>query len=189
MDTWFKQIKVFLGSPSDLTEERQRFRDIITEVNLFASLQGIQFDPLTSEDIPRDIGHPQELIDEKIFRDCEIFALLLWKRWGTPTKKYTSGFQEEYETAKALKEENHNIKICLYLRDIPTCMFEDPGPQLIQVLTFRTKVQNECLYGTYKNVDEWALLLKKDLANWLDQPRINKRIEQAMKEKDETNRQ
>lgn len=177
MDTYLTVIKVFLGSPSDLIEERQRFSSIIEDVNMWASLRRIRFDPKTSEDISRDVGHPQDLINDIIFRDCKIFALLLWKRWGEPTNKYSSGFEEEYETAKALKEENDEVKVCLYLREIPIDMLEDPGPQLKQVLAFRDKIKDECLYAPYKNVDEWTKLLKQDLRDLLDQPRILKHME------------
>jgi hypothetical protein len=183
VDTCLTVIKVFLGSPSDLIEERQRFRSIVDEVNLFASLWGIQFDPRTDADVSRDVGHPQDLINDKIFRDCKIFALLLWKKWGTPTKKYSSGFEEEYETAKTLKKKNKEVKVCLYLREIPIYMLEDPGPQLTQVLAFRAKAEKECLYGHYKDVDEWAKLLRQDLREWLDLPRIRKHTERVLRER------
>jgi hypothetical protein len=182
VDTYLKHIEVFLGSPSDLIEEREQFGKIVDQVNLWAKLWGIQFDPLTSADVSRDMGHPQDLINNKIFRDCKIFALLLWKRWGTPTKKYTSGFEEEYETAKALKGENNEVKVCLYLREIPVYMLEDPGPQLTQVLAFRAKAAKECLHGPYKDVNEWAKLLTEDLRDWLNQPRISKRTERVLRE-------
>jgi hypothetical protein len=187
VDTCVTQIMVFLGSPSDLIEEREQFSKILDEVNFWSVLQGIRFEPRTNADVSRDMGDPQDLINNKIFKDCKIFALLLWKRWGTPTTKYTSGFEEEYETAKALKEENSDVKICLYLRDIPIYMLDDPGPELIQVLAFRAKVEieRECLYGPYKDVDEWAKLLKQDLRDWLNQPRILKHTKR-MKAENET---
>lgn len=181
VDTCLKEIRVFLGSPSDLVEERKRFRDIVDEVNYWTYLMGIQFVPLSSEDVSPDMGHPQDLINEGIFQDCEIFVLLLWKRWGTPTGKYTSGFEEEYEAAKALKEKNSDVKIWLYLRDIPNCMLDDPGPQLTKVLAFRKKLEKECWYVPYKDEDQWKQLLQCHLRDWLNLPRILKRTKMTVK--------
>jgi hypothetical protein len=184
VDSYLTEIKVFLGSPSDLIEERQKFRDIVAYVNKWAYLSRIQFAARSSEDLSPDVGHAQDLINEKVFRDCRIFALLLWKKWGTPTKRYTSGFEEEYETARALKEEDSDIRISLYLRDIPNCMLEAPDPDLVKVLAFREKAKGECFYKTYKNVDEWAKLLEENLRDWLNQPKIRKHTAHVlMKEK------
>lgn len=172
-----KLVKVFLGSPSDLIQERERFRSIVEEVNKWANLMGIRFVPVSGEDVLHDIGHPQELINEGIIKECEIFVLLLWKWWGTPTQKYTSGFEEEYEVAKSLKKKNRKVKIWLYLRDIASDMLADPGKQLRKVLAFRKKIEKECLYVPYKDEDQWEQLLQQDLRDWLNQPRILKRTE------------
>jgi hypothetical protein len=182
METYLTEIKVFLGSPSDLVEERQKFRDIIAYVNKWAYLSRIQFAARSSDDLSPDVGHAQDLINERVFRDCKIFALLLWKKWGTPTKRYSSGFEEEYETARALKAEDNEIRISLYFRDIPSYMLNEPDRELERVLAFREKAKDECFYKTYENVDEWAKLLEENLRDWLNQPRILKRTARALME-------
>lgn len=164
-------IKVFIGSPGDVTKERELFRDIVSEVNkIKANPMGIQLEALGWEDTLPGKGRPQGLINEDI-EQSNLVVLLLWKRWGTPTGKYTSGFEEEYELAKSLNEKtNGKPEIWLYFRDVPEDMLADPGKQLRQVLDFRNKIETEkkFLYRAYEDVNKWEKLLREHLCRWLD---------------------
>lgn len=76
METYRKVIKVFIGSPDDLNQERNRFREIVDEANrLKANIMRIQFDPVGWEDTLPGKGRPQELINEDI-KECDIIVLL-----------------------------------------------------------------------------------------------------------------
>jgi len=136
-------VKVFIASPSDLNEERTKFPDIITEVNrIKANSKKIQLEPVGWEDTLPGKGRPQKLINKDI-RNCELIVMLLWKRWGSSTGKYTSGFEEEYELASSLNKRTGKPDIWLYFRSVPDSMLADPGEQLRQVLDFRSKVEVE----------------------------------------------
>ncbi len=171
MVTYRKVIRVFIASPADLIAERTRFPNIIDEVNkIKANSKEIQLEPVGWKDTLPGRGRPQELINKDIER-CDLITMLLWKRWGTSTGKYTSGFEEEYELAKSLNEKtNGKPEIWLYFRAIPDDMLADPGKQLRQVLDFRNKIETEkkFLYRAYEDVDEWVQLFREHLCRWLD---------------------
>jgi hypothetical protein len=160
-----------MGSPSDLAQERTRFRDILVDVNgIKANSIGIELKPLDSRDTLPGQGRPQKLINDDV-KKSDLIVLLLWKRWGTPTGKYSSGFEEEYELAKSMnKKTNDKPEIWLYFRDVPKDMLVDPGEQLRQVLDFRTKIEaeNRFYYHAYKDENDWERLFREHLCRWLD---------------------
>ena len=163
-------IQVFIASPSDLKEERRRFRKIIEEVNLSKAYgSGIQLEPHGWEDTLPGIGRPQDFINKYIDK-CGLMIMLLRKWWGTPTGKYSSGFEEEYERGKCLHGKHSKPDIMLYFRDPPDDMMKDPGKQLQQVLEFKEKIKSErkFLYKSYEDENEWERLFRNHLSLWLD---------------------
>jgi len=169
-DDFRKVLRVFIASPSDLEAERRLFRGIVDEVNQSkANGMGTQLEPLGWEDTLPGSGRPQELINEDVKR-CDLMIMLLWKRWGTPTGEYSSGFEEEYELAKRLLEEEGKPEIMLYFRKIPDDMLADPGEQLKKVLKFREKIESKrrFLYKSYEGEDQWRRLFREHLSLWLD---------------------
>lgn len=144
MAEYRKVIRIFMGSPSDLAKEHTLFRGSVAEVNrIKANSVGIELKPLDGRDTLPGKGRPQELINEDV-KKSDLIVLLLWKRWGTPTGKYSSGFEEEYELAKSMNEKTKGKpEIWLYFREGPNDMLADPDEQLKQVLDFRTKIEKE----------------------------------------------
>jgi tetratricopeptide (TPR) repeat protein len=165
------RIFVFVASPGDLNDERQKFHEAILEINrLKAEHLGLQLVPLGWEDTLPGRGRPQELINREI-ESCDLFVLLLWKRWGTPTGKYSSGTEEEFELARRLSEgAKDKPAIWLYFKKVPDDMMADPGSQLKQVLKFRTRIEEEraFLYCPFDTTDVWARVFKEHLAKWID---------------------
>jgi tetratricopeptide (TPR) repeat protein len=169
-DDFRKVLRVFIASPGDLGEERRLFRDIVDEVNRSkANGMGMQLEPLGWEDTLPGSGRPQELINEDV-KKCDLMIMLLWKRWGTPTGEYSSGFEEEYELAKRLLDEEGAPEIMLYFRKIPDDMLADPGEQLKQVQKFKEKIESErkFLYKSYEDENRWEKIFREHLSKWLD---------------------
>lgn len=164
-------IRVFVASPGDLSDERAKFRDVIEEVNrIKAEPAGIHLIAVGWEDTLPGKGRPQSLINQDV-EVCDLFILLLWKRWGSETDSYSSGTEEEFELAKALNErQGGRPDILLYFKSVPDEMLADPGPQLQQVLKFRTKIEEErsFLYSSFSSADEWEKKFREHLCRWLD---------------------
>jgi len=164
-EKYLKRTSVFIASPGDLNAERSIFPDVIEKVNrIKAKSEGILLEAVGWEDTLPGKGRPQEKINKDV-KSSHLIVMLLWKRWGTPTGKYSSGFEEEYEIACANDKE-----IWLYFRDIPDDMLADPGEQLQKVLEFRNKVEieKEFLFKRYEEGNAWKEQLFEDLCRWLD---------------------
>ena len=164
-DKYLKVTRVFIASPGDLNAERGLFPDIIERVNqIKAKSKGILLEAVGWEDTLPGKGRPQEKINKDV-KSSHLIVMLLWKRWGTLTGKYSSGFEEEYEVACASDKE-----IWLYFRDIPDDMLADPGQQLKKVLKFRDKVETEkeFLFKRYEEENAWKEQFFEDLCRWLD---------------------
>jgi tetratricopeptide (TPR) repeat protein len=176
MGEFCKVIRIFMGSPSDLAQERTRFRKIVADVNkIKANSMGIELKPLDWGDTLPGKGRPQGLIND-VVKTSDLIVLLLWKRWGTSTEEYSSGFEEEYELAKSMNEKTKGKpEIWLYFRDVPKDMLADPDEQLKHVLDFKTKIEKEqrFLYHAYKNRNDWEKSLKDHLGRWLDKTEEN----------------
>ena len=165
---YLEEYPIFISYPSDLIDEKKMFFEIIELTNnLKAKSKGILLEGMCWEDTLPAMGRPQEKINED-FKKSRLVVMLLWKRWGSSTGKYSSGFEEEFEEAQ-----KNGTDIWVYFRDIPNNMLEDPGEQLKKVLEFQNKIETEktCLFRRYKDQDEWKKQFCLDLMKWLDQER------------------
>ncbi|HYO64406.1 MAG TPA: tetratricopeptide repeat protein [Pyrinomonadaceae bacterium] len=165
-------VNVFIASPSDLGSERKAFRLALERLNkLKAKGMGYSFEPLGWEDALPGGGRPQKLINDDV-RRCDIFVMLLWKRWGTPTgsKKFTSGTEEEFSIAFNRFKKTGSPHLLLYFRSVPQAQMADPGDQLKKVNAFRTKIdmEKELLYKVYDRPQQWEDFLMDHLSKWLD---------------------
>lgn len=94
-----KVVRVFIGSPGDLVNERYKFRDVIEELNQTAALEHcVHLEAVGWEDTQIGPGRPQERINEDL-KSCQLIVLALWRRWGSETGEYSSGFEEEFKWA------------------------------------------------------------------------------------------
>src|SRR3990167_922463 len=105
-ETVRKVKRIFVASPGDLAKERKRFPKILERINrLKAHPIGVDLEARGWEDTPPGMGRPQALINQDVEK-CDLFVMLLWKRWGTPPggdSQYTSGTQEEFELASKIE--------------------------------------------------------------------------------------
>ena len=94
---------VFVASPSDVVEERDRLGTIIKEFNSMHSRRtGIRLELLRWEhDVSPAVGRdPQAVINDQIPEDYDVFISIFWNRFGSPTSRADSGTAEEYKKRK-----------------------------------------------------------------------------------------
>lgn len=141
-----KIIRVFLGSPGDLGEERRLAKGITDEFNqLWADELGYQVELVGWEDTVTQFGRPQATINQDLER-CELFVGIMWKRWGTPpdhSGPYTSGFEEEFRTSIERRSRHGRPEISLFFKRIEPEFLSDPGVDLQKVLAFKRKLVDE----------------------------------------------
>jgi hypothetical protein len=91
-------IQVMIASPGDVANERQVIRDVIHDwnyVHSFAAkavLLPVGWETHSSPDLS---GRPQELINERVLKHCDLLVGIFWTRLGSPTGRSASGSVEE----------------------------------------------------------------------------------------------
>ena len=93
----------------------------------------------------------------------------MWKRWGSPTGSFRSGFEEEFERALKRWRETRVPELWLYFKSVASDQLADPGEQLRSVIAFRDRLeaQREVLFKTFSNESEWKDLLCDTLLKYL----------------------
>ncbi|MFV1594049.1 DUF4062 domain-containing protein [Phaeobacter sp. JH20_36] len=142
-----KIIKVFLGSPGDLEEERRAAKGIVDEENAnHANELGYHIDLVGWEDTVSQRRRAQDAINVDLDQ-CEYFVGLMWKKWGTPPgpdgHPYSSGFEEEYRRSVDRHERTGKPEISLLFKEIPSDDLLDVGRQLEKVLRFQKEINEE----------------------------------------------
>src|ERR1017187_8021432 len=94
-------VRLFLASPSDVSEERCVVEKTVGEINRsVARALGVTVDLMRWEDVVPAMGRPQQVIlDQLDIEDTDLFVGVLWSRFGSPTGKARSGTEEEFTIA------------------------------------------------------------------------------------------
>jgi hypothetical protein len=164
---------IFLASPSDLSEERDAVNNVINELNIsFGTPNRIVLE-LQKWETHSAPAISSESVQNIINNDIPVYDLfigLLWMRFGTPTKEYGSGTEEEFNIAyERFIKDNNSIQILFYFKDAPPPSLSDVKPeQLIKVNDFKSSLQE-------KKILHWEFKLKDDLEKYL-RSHIPKRI-------------
>ncbi len=164
-------IKAFLASPGDLGDERRRAKDVVEEVNRSVGRTwGITIELLGWEDTLPGAGRPQELINKDV-DTCDLFIGALWRRWGEPTGKYSSGFEEEFERARARRQTTGTPEIWLAFKRVDPEQLQDPGEHLRKVLTFREvqRAARELLYKQFADPEDWSRQLREWVTTYVSE--------------------
>ncbi|WP_159593371.1 DUF4062 domain-containing protein [Chelativorans xinjiangense] len=138
-----KLIRIFIGSPGGLDEERQAAHDVVKSVNRSHSERwGLHFKLLGWENAVPGYVRPQSKLNEDLDR-CDYFIGVLWNKWGsrpsTDPGGYTSGFEEEYFRAKMRIENGLMKDMAIYFKEIEVPAGMEPGEEVRKVFDFRQK--------------------------------------------------
>jgi tetratricopeptide (TPR) repeat protein len=166
MSTPQRTIKVFIASPGDLAIERRAFKEVIDELNKgYGRGAKVTFEPLGWEDALAQVGRRSQSLINKDIDDCDVFVLVMWRRWGQPAPDaapLTSYTEEEFYRALARYEKDGKPTIFVFFKHIDPGQMADPGPELAKVLAFRRKLEEtrRVLYRGFP--DERAFRLEID---------------------------
>ena len=164
-----EEYKLFIGSPSDVQEEREIIEDIVNKMNDFYEPFDVPKLKLISlkTNVRSKIGHleSQKVIDKQIDGKYNVFIGILWKKFGTKTGNYDSGTEQEFYNAYSKYEENpKSMEIMFYFCERTPEFSEIDGNQLALVQKFRKKLEdNNGLYKTYSSIEEFKETIKNDL--------------------------
>lgn len=167
-------LTIFVASPSDVSDERDRLDTIVHEVNkTHARWTGVRLELVRWErDVSPAAGKdPQAIVNDQIPQDYEIFVGILWNRLGSPTRRADSGTVEEYEMAKERHDKDpDSVRLMLYFKDSPppTMVGFEPD-QYKKVQEFQSRVRNEAIYRIFSTVEDFANSIRLDLSKLLQE--------------------
>lgn len=162
-------LSIFLASPNDLVEERKIIKETIDRMNkVIGRNLNWSIELLGWEDMLPGYARPQKLINNDV-KACDLFIGILWKRWGSETKKYDSGFNEEFTIARHQRIKSNKPEIWLFFKNIDEDSLKDPGPQLRKVIDFKEKqIQlKELMFKEFNDADDWRNLISDDLYSYI----------------------
>jgi hypothetical protein len=151
------RIIVFLASPGDVEEERALVQRIIDSFGkVFEEKYGIVPCLRRFENLPPGGGRPQSQINPLV-DESHLFVGILYQRWGTKTRRYSSGFDEEFQRAFRRWKRTRAPDLCIFFRD-PHGRGKDPI-----IADFKRKYQQELLWKSYNSPEEFAELFREFL--------------------------
>lgn len=168
-------LSIFLASPGDLSDERERTKEVVQRWNRAWSRHlGVRLELLRWEDDAYpDVGEDgQDVINRQVATDWDFFIGLMWSRFGTATGRADSGTQEEFNRAiERYKSYPSEISILFYFKDAPIAPSHVDPAQLQKVLDFKRQVQNKgLLTWEFTDVDQFDKLidlhLTKHVQEW-----------------------
>jgi mRNA-degrading endonuclease RelE of RelBE toxin-antitoxin system len=157
---------IFLASPSDLLDERESITDVINELNLTYGnpnkivLELLKWETNSAPSISN--SNVQNIINYDI-PTYDLFIGLLWMRFGTPTKEFGSGTEEEFNIAYTkFKEDNNSLQILFYFKNAAPKSLDDINPeQLGKVKDFKlTLGEKNVLFWDYNSKEELTRFLR-----------------------------
>jgi Domain of unknown function (DUF4062) len=168
-------LRIFLASPGELSEERNRLEEVVKELNITLGRQaGVRLELVKWEtDAYPDFGaEPQAVIDEQVGDDYDIFLGILWTRFGLPTSDAASGTEHEFRRAYSRYKRNPSLmRIMFYFRDGEVSTTKIDAEQLLKVQLFRKELgELGSLYWTYRTANDFVNLarvhLTKQILSW-----------------------
>lgn len=163
--------RCFIASPGDTSEERDLCDKVIEDINTsMGSYFGFRLETVKWENnVHPAIGTDgQDVINEQLGLNYDIFIGIMYMRFGTPTPRAGSGTEEEFNRAVSLHQANNYVEIMFYFNNKASNISDIDATQLFEVKAFKEKVRNAgCLYWDYDGQEEFANYLRKHLIQYL----------------------
>lgn len=167
---------MFLGSPSDTKEERAKVEQIFNELNkTIGNVNNITIKLITWENyVHPSFGSPQDVINEQISNNYDVFLCIFWTTLGTPTSKAESGTIEELKNAINRVQNGDDVDIMVYFKTGSPKLITELGSDFQKVIEYKRKY-NLSLYREFVDSKEFAEIFRQDFTNLLNR-RIQKNI-------------
>lgn len=183
--------KIFLASPGDTNAERLAAEEAVEEINKsIGSRDNFRLELLKWEnDTYPSVGEDgQDVINKQIGSDYQIFVGIMWKKFGSPTKRAGSGTEEEFNLAYERYTSKKDIQIMFYFNSAPIPQDADLV-QFQKVREFKKKI--EILGAYHKPFDstkDFEKSLRMDLTRYVKDI-LKEEIQEAVISKPEELRQ
>ncbi len=186
------EIRIFLASPGDVSEERNLAERIISESNRDICeprnyrLKLIRWENDTYPTIDQD---GQQVINKQLvlneFQTYDLFIGIMWMKFGTPTPRAGSGTEEEYNLAHLAFQEHGLPHIMFYFNQAPPKSF--PGKRELegmqQVTEFKDRLKGIGLIGNYKGADDFGNQFRRHLNTYINDHFFKKKTHRKARSK------
>lgn len=179
-----RRLSIFVASPGDVRDERERVHRIVEEMNqpgALADQYGLTLQVLDWRNAIPGAGRPETVILNQLqLESWDIFIGVLWYRFGSPTggqdpatgRFYDSGTEEEFRLAYRAWQETGRPHILTYQRtSAPTTLSDIVPEQLTKVQSFWKEFgpdgQHPGLFQQYETPDNFERRVRGDLIKLL----------------------
>ncbi|MBM3749297.1 MAG: NACHT domain-containing protein, partial [Acidobacteria bacterium] len=152
-----KRLRLFVASPGDVAEERERLAKVVDALRIHvAAAHGLDLELVRWETHVRPgAGADAQAVVNPQIGTYDLFIGILWNRFGTPTKRAESGTREEFDQAYARwQKDPSSLEIWVYFSQQPyTFTSAQELAQKGKVLAFQKELQEKkgLLVWTYKD--------------------------------------
>lgn len=162
-----KTVRVFIASPSDVADERDITSLVVGEINrMFGNPFGLTLDAVRWETHAwPGVGEDAQDVINKQIGEFDVLVGVMWRRFGSPTKRAKSGTGEEFKRAYDLHKKYGRPKVMFYFRTTPfyTTDLKEIA-QFRQVIEFRKALEKlGVLYWTYDTPLEYERNVREHL--------------------------
>jgi hypothetical protein len=189
-DSGIQRLRIFLASPSDVSEERNRVKKVVDELNEpggLAEQYNVSIQILDWGHVVANMGMAEHVILNQLrVEQWDIFIGILWTRFGSPTGNkdndtglpFNSGTEEEFKSGYRAWKATGRPHILFYRRSTSPISLDDIDPdQYAKVRVFFDKFKPETgnpgLFTSYGLPSEFESRVRQDLTKIL--PGISKR--------------
>lgn len=162
-----KVVSIFLASPSDVSAEREIVKEVCDEISLdLGRIQKftIELKRWETHASPGIDESAQQVINAKIGKDYNIFLGIFGRRFGTPTPKWQSGTEEEFQIAHSNYVTSKSPRIMLYFSNTPVDPYRTDLDQLAKVRNFQKNVRAlGVLDWAFTDPSEFRIILRRHL--------------------------
>lgn len=174
-------LRVFIGSPSDMPEERDVATAAINDWNaLHSAADGVVLLPIKWETHarPQSGTRPQQAINIELVASCDILIGMFWTKLGTSTGVAESGTVEEIDQFV-----EQSKPAMLYFSNRPIDPRQIDLKQQKKLRAFKADTYRTALVGAFSNVDQLRELLLRDLTGQVRTMPLRPKARQSQLEK------
>jgi hypothetical protein len=159
-------IDVFVSYPSDMEEERNKLRDVISELNRTSRRRYyLNLIDWKTHSVPAIGNHAQETINEISPESAQIFIGLMGARFGTATPSANSGTEDEFNRAVTRHNEDPDAnRIMFYFRTAPPSSLDEIDlEQLAKVRDFKASLKSSGLIWDFDTLAQFEVDIRVHL--------------------------
>lgn len=159
--------RLFVGAPSDVTEEHSIISGLTEEWNRHHGPNvpaRLEFMNWRTHTHPAAGGRPQALINKQVVDQSDIVVGLFRSRFGSPTGVADSGTEEEIRRGIRLRR-----KVMVYFAHLPQPKRDKERNEFARVEAFKKEYGDQALYHTYTDLAAFEKAFRQHLAGTMNE--------------------